>query len=270
MSANTPRVVVITGSARGIGLGLAQEFLQRGHSVVISDLRLADSLEAAQGLGQPDRVDAHSCDVSNLEQVHALWRAAVDRFGRVDIWINNAGVGSDQSNIIDTPPVLLERVIDTNIKGVVHGTQVALQGMKEQSSGGAIYNTAGFGSNGFWREGMTIYGTSKRAVAYFSRGVAKEMKDSTVLVGWLNPGMVITPLVVEEARLMPPEKWAAGRRVFNLFGETVETTAKQLVDRILANQSTGVNLHLLPPWKMLLKALRGLVAPRDLFKDHGV
>jgi NAD(P)-dependent dehydrogenase (short-subunit alcohol dehydrogenase family) len=264
------KVVLVTGSARGIGYGLAAEFLRRGHRVMISDLRQDAVYEALEKLQGGDAVAGHVCDVTDLEQLHALWRAAIDEFGRVDIWINNAGVGADQSDIVDTPPHLLQRVIDTNIKGVVYGSQVALQGMREQLDGGAIYNIAGFGSNGFWRRGMTIYGTSKRAVAYFSKGLAREAADCGVQVGWLNPGMVVTPLVIEEAREMPAEQWAAGRKVFNMFGETIETAAEQLVTRILANRRNGANIHLLPGWKMLWKALRSLVAPRDLFRDYGV
>ena len=261
---------MITGSARGIGFGLAQEFLRRGHRVMISDLHQDVVYQALAQLDAGDRAAGRVCDVTDLEHLHALWRATVDEFGRVDTWINNAGTGSDQSDIIDTAPHLLQRVLDTNLKGVVYGTQAALQGMREQGGESYIYNTAGFGSNGFWRRGMTIYGTSKRAVAYFSKGVSREVADSEIRVGWINPGMVVTPLVVEEARIMPPEQWAAGRKVFNMWGESIETTASQLVDRILENGRNGANLHLLPGWKMAWKSLRYLVAPRDLFAEHGV
>jgi len=264
------RVVVITGSARGIGFGLAAEYLARGHRVVVSDLR-QDAIEAALELLQsPGRTLGVCCDVASLEQLQDLWQAAVGAFGQVDVWINNAGVGADQSDISHTPPALLQAVIDINIKGVVYGSQVAMQGMLAQTGGGAIYNTAGFGSDGFWRRGMTIYGTSKRAVAYFSKGIARELSGSNVIIGWLNPGMVVTPLVLEEARAMPAEKWASGRKVFNMFGETIETTARQLVDRIEANRRTAVNIHLLPTWKMLLKAVAQLFRRRDLFSIHGV
>ena len=92
------RVIVITGSARGIGYGLAAEFLARGQRVVISDLHQSDVFEAVNRLGG-DRVAGHTCDVTDLDQLHDLWRAALDDFGRVDVWINNAGVGSDQSAI---------------------------------------------------------------------------------------------------------------------------------------------------------------------------
>lgn len=276
MSDHSPKVVVITGAARGIGFGLALEFLQRGHCVMICDLHHESVHQAVDTLEKTaSSVAGRTCDVTDPKDLQDLWRAAVDEFDRVDIWINNAGVGSDQSDIIDTPIHLLQRVVDTNIKGVVYGTQVALQGMREQG-GGAIYNTAGFGSDGFWRRGMTIYGTSKRAVAYFSKGVAKEVaaaassQAGSPLVCWLNPGMVITPLVIEEARTMPSEKWKAGRRVFNMWGETIETTAQQLVERILDNQKNGVNIHLLPGWKMAWKALCSLVVRRDLFAGHGV
>jgi NAD(P)-dependent dehydrogenase (short-subunit alcohol dehydrogenase family) len=269
-SRDESRAVVITGSASGIGLGLAREFLARGHRVMLSDLRQADLDAALAGLDAGDAASAQVCDVSDREQLQALWQGAAARFGRVDFWFNNAGVGSDQSPVAETAPQILQRVIDTNIKGVVYGSQVAAQGMLAQAAGGFIYNTAGFGANGFWRPGMTIYGTSKRAVVYFSRGLSRELKGSGVRVGWLNPGMVITPLVIEEAKIMSPEQWRAGRRVFNMWGETVETTARAAVDRILANERTGVDIRLLPGWKMALRSLRSLFVKRDLFREHGV
>lgn len=263
------KVVVITGSARGIGLGLAMQFSRLGHAVVLSDISAEDLQAALQSLPLPSQAATLACDVCDPEQLASLWRFAAEHFGRIDLWINNAGVGSDQSMIADTDPALLARVIDTNVKGVVFGTQVALRGMSEQGYG-AIYNTAGFGSNGFWRPGMTIYGTSKRAVAYFTKGVAGENKHSPVQVCWLNPGMVVTPLVIEEARIMPADQWATGRTVFNMFAETVETTSIELVGRILSNDRSGINIHLLPSWKMAWKALRSIVVKRDLFGEHGV
>ncbi len=69
---------------------------------------------------------------------------------------------------------------------------------------------------------------------------------------------------------MAPERWKAGRRVFNMWGETVETTTVALVERILTNQKNGTRIHLLPGWKMLLKSLRAVVSPRDLFSEYGV
>lgn len=270
MSIAAAKVVVITGSARGIGFGLAREFLARGCQVMISDM-YQDAVDAALNeLADAQCSAGQVCDVTDTDQLHALWQASCERFGRVDIWINNAGVGSDQSDVVDTDAQLLSRVIDVNIRGVVFGSQIAMQGMRSQSGGGAIYNTAGFGSNGFWRRGMTIYGASKRAVAYFSKGFAREAAGSGVIVGWLNPGMVVTPLVIEEARIMTADQWAAGRKVFNMWGETIETTAQQLVSRILKNQHSGVNLHLLPGWKMAWKSLRFLFVRRDLFSVHGV
>ncbi len=260
--------VVITGGASGIGLGLAKEFAAAGWQVMIGDLQQAAIDQACAEIGSG--ASGSVCNVTDRDQLQGLWDAAVARFGRVDIWMNNAGVGSDQSLIRDTDPTILTRVVDVNVKGVVYGSQVAMQGMSAQQGGGYIYNTTGFGSNGFWRAGMTIYGTTKYGVTYFSKGIAREMADTDVKVGWINPGMVVTPLVIEEAKIMTPEQWAAGRRVFNMWGETVETTTQQLVQRILGNQKNGVNIHLLPGWKMLLKSLRYLFTRRDLFAEHGV
>lgn len=122
------RVIVITGSARGIGRGLATEFLGRGHPVVISDLH-QEALSTAVNDLASDSVTGHLCDVTDPEQLRKLWQAALDDFGRVDIWINNAGVGSDPSAIRDTSPALLQRVLDTMIQ-LLPGWKMLLKGLR--------------------------------------------------------------------------------------------------------------------------------------------
>ncbi len=264
--------IVITGSASGIGLGLAKVFLQRGHRVVISDLN-HEELNLAQAelatLASADNLKVKACDVTDHAQLQQLWDFSVQSFGRVDVWYNNAGTGSDNSNIIDTDIAILDRVLKVNVHGVVMGTQVAMQGMRAQG-GGEIYNMSGFGGEGTIRPGMVIYGTSKRAVAYFSKAVAKEQQGSDIKIAWVNPGMVLTPLVINEARDMDPERWAMGRKIFNLFGETVETTTEKLVDRILENPRNGRQIHLLPMRKILWRFLSSLVKKRDVVSQFGI
>ncbi len=91
------KTVVITGSSRGIGLGLAKEFLKRDCSVVIS-ARSKDRLDQEViNLGNEfgaDRVMGKTCDMNNYDQVESLWNAAKEKFGKVDIWINNAGISN--------------------------------------------------------------------------------------------------------------------------------------------------------------------------------
>ncbi|MEH6549325.1 MAG: SDR family oxidoreductase [Pseudomonadales bacterium] len=266
-----PKTALITGSASGIGLGLAGEFYKRGYQVLITDINGEAAIEAATKLGSsdPSRVLAVSCDVTDHIALDALWRVAVERFGQVDIWINNAGRSGTQAPIAGSDPQALCATISANVNGVVLGTRCAVIGMRAQGHG-AIYNMAGFGVDGFIRPNMTIYGTSKRAVGYFSKCVAKEVEGSGVTLGWINPGMVITPMVIEGAHNMSEEDWAAGRKVWNLFGQTAEDTAVALVDRIEADNKNGTFIKLLSSGRMLRGFLFGFIKKRDVMSQYGV
>ena len=265
--------VVITGSAGGIGAGIAEAFYKRGFNIVISDLNqqaLEERISIIAGDNADGRVYSVLCNVTAKEQVQPLWDQAQERFGRIDYWINNAGLGGTQKTIADSDIDQLMTIVDVNIKGVIIGTHVAVNGMAEQG-GGKIYNMAGFGVDGFTRKTMVIYGTTKRAVGYFSNGVAKEINGTGTTIGWLNPGMVITPMVIDGAKKMSREEWAkAGRKMFNLFGETPETTGQQLVERILKDHKNGTFIKLLPAHKMLGKLILSLFRKRDLLSRFGV
>ena len=268
-----PGSVVITGAASGIGRGLAEVFLKRGWQVTLAD-RNESALNAASEAisivsGCRERLHCVVCDVTVLHDIETLWDLAKARWHHIDIWINNAGVSAPIKNIVDTETDVLNRVIDVNVKGVVQGSQVASQHMQKQGSG-FIYNISGFGGEGTMRPGMVIYGTSKRAVAYFSKAMAKESAQANVKIGWINPGMVITPMVVEDAKKMPAEKWKEGRRVFNWFGETIETTTERLVDEIEANQSNGKHIHLLPLWKIIWRIISSPFTRRDILRQFGI
>jgi len=136
------KIIVITGSTRGIGFGLADSFLALGCTVVINgrqpqavELAIA-KLSSQYGV---ERILGYPCDVANFSQVQSLWDAAKSHFGRVDIWINNAGISHPRLNFWEQSPDLLETIIQTNILGVMYGSKVALAGMLGQGSG-AVYN----------------------------------------------------------------------------------------------------------------------------------
>ncbi|MDT4936705.1 MAG: 3-oxoacyl-[acyl-carrier protein] reductase, partial [Pseudonocardiales bacterium] len=138
------KVVVVTASAgAGIGLAAARRSLEEGASVVISDWherRLGETLEqlrAAHG----DAVAALACDVTDDKQVHALIAGAVERFGRLDVVINNAGLGGTKS-IVEMTDDEWSRVLDVTLNGTFRCTRAALRQMIAQGGGGAIVNNA--------------------------------------------------------------------------------------------------------------------------------
>ncbi|MBN2106064.1 MAG: SDR family oxidoreductase, partial [Deltaproteobacteria bacterium] len=141
--------VVVTGSSKGIGLGLAKEFLKKGSSVMFSSFAKAEmeqEYETAAAEFGNDRVACCHCDMTDFAQVQALWDAAVRAFGKVDIWMNNAGIANTTRLFWELETREIPRVVSTNMAGVMYGSHVAITGMLAQGFG-AIYNSEGFGSD---------------------------------------------------------------------------------------------------------------------------
>ena len=148
-------------------------------------------LKKAQEQYGSEKVAGCACDVTDIEQVRALWQAAVDRFGTVDIWLNNAGIANTTRQLWELESREIPRVVSTNLTGVIFGTQVALQGMLAQGSG-QVYNSEGFGSDDMLVNGLSVYGATKRGVRYFSEAMAQEVEGLPVQVGTISPGIVLT------------------------------------------------------------------------------
>jgi short-subunit dehydrogenase len=264
--------VVITGSSKGIGLGLAKEFLKRGCAVALSG-RTRDRLDKeVKNLGSAfsyDKVMGQVCDVTDSKQVRALWDAAKQKYGTVDIWINNAGITNSSKLLWELDTAEISPVVNTNITGLIYGCQVALQGMIEQGSG-QIYNLEGFGSDGQKRPGLNVYGTTKRAVRYLTEALIKETKGIPVQVGSLSPGMVITDFILDKMRNQPREKLEANKKIFNILADRVETVALFLVEGILNNNKSGTRIVWLTPKKVIFRFLKSIFIKRDLMSEFGI
>lgn len=260
------QTVVITGSTRGIGYGLAAEFLKLGHNVVVTGRSREAVDRALAGLRSPEAVLGQVCDVRSFESSQALWDAAVARFGRVDLWINNAAVATDHLLFAELPPEQIAATIDTNLAGTMFGTRVALAGMLRQG-GGRIYTFEGFGSNDMTSPGLAVYGATKRAIRYLTAAVAKECRGTPVLVGALSPGMVPTDLLLYSSRGNDPEQWARARRMMNILADRVETVTPWLAQQALANQKQGATIEWLTRGKALRRFLMAPFVRRDLMSE---
>jgi len=266
------RTIVITGSTKGIGLGLAREFLKRECRVVISSRSVAvvqqvcTDLEVYYGKG---RVTGLPCDITDMVQVQALWDYAREECERVDIWINNAGISHARKMLWDLDASVLGRVVDTNVTGMMNGCQVAVQGMREQGFG-CVYNTEGHGSNDMILTGMSAYGSTKRAVRYFTQALVKETEGSGVRVGAISPGMVITDLLVSDFKEMDLEQREQARVIFNILADTVETVTPWLVDEILKDQVSGTWIEWMNDTKSQQRFEDEAYLSRDLLSDFGI
>jgi len=262
------KTVVITGSTRGIGYGLAAAFLERGHQVVVTGRQQASADAAAAQLaeqypGAQARVLAHACDVSDYAQVQGLWDATVARFGNIDIWINNAARATAEVDFWQHEPEMIDAILRTNVNGTMYGCHVAAQGMLAQGSG-FIYNMEGWGSGGESRQGSTLYGTSKAAMAYFTKTLHKDLADTPVRLASINPGMVPTDMLAESTR---PGRESNMRRIVNILGDTVETVSPWLVDQILANEKHGARIKWLNTLQVFWRFLTARFRSRDIAGD---
>jgi NAD(P)-dependent dehydrogenase (short-subunit alcohol dehydrogenase family) len=259
--------VVITGSTRGIGRGLAEALLVAGCRVMISGRTLEAVRSAGADLASQfpaERVAGHPADVSDYSQVAALWAEATARFGRVDAWVNNAGLSLRDLPLWQVPPEKIAPVVNTNITGLLYGCQVAAAGMLAQG-GGAIFNMEGFGSTGRLRPGMVAYGSTKAAVAYITRALALDLRGTPVRVVSLSPGMVMSDMILGEYAGRPAD-WQRARRIFNIIGERVETVAPWLAAQVLSPPPNGARRSYLSSVKLFGRFLAAPFNHRDIFE----
>lgn len=262
-------VILITGGTRGIGFGLAKAFLELNCQVVIcgrNQKSLDRVLAQLSGSHPSDTVLGLPCDVTNYVQVQQLWDRSVSQFGRVDIWVNNAGLSAPRRNFWELDAEEIRTVVSTNLIGVMYGSSVALRGMLTQGFGG-IYQMMGLGSDGRRVDRLSVYGTTKSALHYFTESLVDETRNTPVLVGSLSPGMVVTEMLTDEAQDNPQE-WKSTRRVFNILADRVETVTPWLAERILENKKHGARIRWLTPGKVLKRFALSPFRSRDLFSDE--
>lgn len=265
------KTVVITGSTRGIGRGLADNFLARGCGVFISgrSQQAVDAVVAELGRRHgADKVAGQACEISDGEQLQALWDAAAQRFSRVDIWVNNAGVSAPRRNLAETDQLDIRRVVDVNLCGLLLANRVALRGMQGQGDG-QIWNMEGFGSGGQVQPGMCVYGATKRAVNYINKALQKEVKGTGVQVCTLSPGIVVTDLLVGDYDISSAE-WEKSKKIFNILGDRVETVTPYLVDGVLKTDRSGAKVVWLTTGKAFRRFMTAGFNKRDLFTGVSV
>jgi short-subunit dehydrogenase len=262
--------VVITGSSKGLGLALAKVFLAQGCAVALSSFEQQEMDTVAKELAAEygsDRVTAYKCDVTKIDEMEGLWKAAQDAFGRVDIWINNAGITNAFLDIWEVDPAEMSAIINTNIVGTLYGIRVAMQGMLKQG-GGAIYNLYGFGSHDERKPaGLTTYGCTKRAIRYLTECLVEETQGTPILVGCLMPGTIITDFIIKILKSSPKEDYDQMVKGFNLSADTPETVADFLVKEVLKNTTNGAEITWMTAEKYQQRMKDPFYLNRDLFAD---
>jgi short-subunit dehydrogenase len=236
--------VVITGSTRGIGFSMATEFLRAGCNVMLSGRgeALAEEVIASLSLFK-GKYTYEPCNVQKKASLQNLWDASLKKWGTIDIWINNAGQNTPYIFAWETGETYTENIIKTNIIGMIYGSQIAAEGMLKQGHGG-IYSMEGLGSNNMIQPKTILYGTTKRALTYFMKGLAKELDGTGVIAGRLSPGMMLTDFITKTPDGDPSEVISDDKfkKVFNILADKPETVAKFFIPRILSNTKNDAQI----------------------------
>lgn len=184
---------LITGGGSGIGRAMALAFVDEGAQVFVADMRGEDAEETVrQAVEAGGDAAAFQADVSRSADVQAMINACLDRFARIDVLCNNAGIGSTQS-VVDTPEELWEAVFAVNVRGMFLGCKYAIPHMIE-AGGGIIVNTASVaGLVGL--KNRAAYCASKGAVVSLTRAMAVDHVQQKIRCNCICPGTVDSPWV---------------------------------------------------------------------------
>ncbi|WOX05911.1 SDR family NAD(P)-dependent oxidoreductase [Microbulbifer pacificus] len=259
------KTVVITGSTRGIGRGLAENFLASGCRVIVSarsQSKVDEAVSELQAVYGIEAVAGLRCEITSEQELAELWTFASEK-GPVDYWINNAGMSIVRKPLAEQSADDLRRIVDTNLTGLLLACKIALAGMQKQGFG-QIWNMEGFGSTGQTNTGMAAYGATKRALNYVTTSLQKEVKGTAVQVNTLSPGIVVTDLLVGDYDFTSSE-WQKTRKILNILGDTVETVTPYLVQGVLKAQKSGSRVAWLTTRKAFWRFLTAGFNKRDLF-----
>jgi meso-butanediol dehydrogenase/(S,S)-butanediol dehydrogenase/diacetyl reductase len=190
-SSTSSPVAVVTGGARGIGLAVVQWFLARGYRVASLDVAADELHQAMQALGQPERLLALACDVSQADQVQATVDQIAAHFGRIDALVNNAGIATFKP-LGETTLDDWRKIMAVNLDGPFICTQACVPVMLRHG-GGAVVNIASI--SGLRASTLRVaYGTSKAALIHLTKQQAVELGDVGIRVNAIAPGPVDTAM----------------------------------------------------------------------------
>ena len=220
------KVVVITGASMGIGEEIARLFSREGAKLVLCARDLARMEAARLRIGAGDNSISVACDVSKRDQVDALMRAALARFGRIDVLVNNAGFGLNDS-LAELDMAQCRSLFDTNLFGAMECMQAVIPIMRQQG-GGDIVNRSSVSGHIATPYG-SVYAASKHGMQAVGRAVRMELKKHNINVLTVSPGFIATDFVKNML------KGKSGQRVGGsvAYGAKPEVVAKATLRGLL-------------------------------------
>ncbi len=185
------------------------------------------------------------------------------------MWINNAGIDNSILPYWNLDSAEIGPVVNTNLTGTMYGAHVALKGMIAQGHG-QIYNVDGYGSNDMLRTGFTVYGSTKRAIRYFTESLTQETAEQPVQIGTISPGMVLTDFMIDGLRRLPKDQQETIKAIYNVLADSIETVTPFLAREVLANTESGTKISWLTEEKIQVRFNSDEYICRDLFTPYGL
>jgi NADP-dependent 3-hydroxy acid dehydrogenase YdfG len=264
MRSLTGKVVVITGASSGIGRAAARAFAAEGARLVLA-ARDPESLESSARDCRATGAEAIAVptDVTGPAAVERLRCRAVEQFGRIDVWVNDAAVYA-MGSIESTPPEAFRRLFETNVGGVVHGAQAALRQFREQGDRGVLVNVGSVAAHAPYAQAWA-YSASKHAIRAITDAIRQEVRGTRIDACLVSPATVDTPLFQHAANY-------TGREIRAMRPiDAPEHVARAIVaaarrprrERIVGAAARAmVALHALVPW------LFNRMQPAFVERDH--
>jgi short-subunit dehydrogenase len=232
------KVVVVTGASMGIGEAIAKVFADEGASVVLLSRDASRAEAARHRVGHTDRTLALACDVRNREDIDRALALTLHHFDRVDVWVNNAGIGIRDS-VADMEASALRELFETNFFGTIACIQAVVPAMRG-AGGGAIVNISSVAGH-IPVPFMAIYSASKFALNAIGKGARLELKRDNINVVTVCPGYVSTDF----------GKHVVADRQFNVRPQSVRGVTAERVARAAYRGFRMRKREVVVPWTMI-------------------
>ena len=267
------KTVVITGSGRGFGLEMLKVFRKNDFNVVICDINektLDEASKELEKINSKGRILSYLVDITNEEQVTKMVESLLKEVPTIDIWVNNAGVNQSPNSVWELDSNTINRLLDIDLKGTILCSKIIMNYMVKQGSG-QIYNVEGFGSNDAYSLCLSVYGTAKRAVTYFTEALAYEVEKMkvNVYVGKITPGIMITNFITHplgDGKAFELDEKT--KKVYNILGDYPSTIAEYIVPRVIKNTKNKAKITWLTNRKAFWRFMTCGFNKRDFFKDN--
>jgi NAD(P)-dependent dehydrogenase (short-subunit alcohol dehydrogenase family) len=248
------KVIVITGSSRGIGKSIAGACIAEGAKVVISSRNINSVKKTCKEIDpEGNCTSGIIADVYKKEDLQKLFDNAIEKFNRIDIWINNAGIGGVYMAIDEMSFDEIEQIVNVNLIGVLNACKFIIPYFLKQDSG-IILNISGRGGKFEAAPFQTVYAATKAAIISATKSMAEENKKYPISIHAINPGMVDTD-IMKNVKSGPKSNYenATLKYVLNAFGVPIDIVGKSVASIIaqVPGKKTGKVYSLLSGHRMI-------------------